>query len=116
MVIDDPILVLESNKPDVLGDLSIFRNVLLAEKKLEPIDVENNEYYAWTLTGKRLSLKVDRGKVQISLASNDKGDAPLVRKLLEDHIDYICKCRMLDKPDVTAMSKQQLIEFIGYTR
>jgi hypothetical protein len=45
---------------DEHGDLAFFRSAAYAERYLEPIDVENEEYTAYDAIGRRLTLGVAR--------------------------------------------------------
>ena len=106
-------LILESSRPDTLGDVSLFRTSAEAAACLEAIDVRNNEYFAYTLDGRRLTLTADAGSVYVALAADTHDYAPVVRKLLEAWV-LISKKKAGEQKDVSQMTLDELVARVGY--
>lgn len=81
--LDQSILINESSDPDVPGDVSLFRSVSDAAQYLEPIDVRNNEYFAYSLDGRELLLRVENNRVRIAHSNASDDHTARIRRLLE---------------------------------
>lgn len=81
-----PIVVNESDKITEAGPLYFFQTVGDAEQYLEPIDVVNEEYFAFDSEGRLLRLTVDddQARVQISEAGAEPSHEAVLLKLLID--------------------------------
>ena len=75
--LEEIVLINESSVPDLLGDVSLFRSIHDAERYLEPIDVQNGEYFAYLLDGHELVLLVEENRVKI--LCGDRSDSYMVR-------------------------------------
>jgi len=73
----------ESRRADVGGDVSLFRHVSGLARYVEPIDVRNGEYFAYTLAGQRLDLIVENGKVRVVGSDRQEDHSRFVRQLIE---------------------------------
>ena len=113
---DQPILILESSQPDVLGDLTLFRRISDAESNLEAIDVNAGEYFGYTLDGKRLALCADGQVVHITLANDDTDYTSTVRKLLEESVSTIIERKKIGFMNVSQMTLAELVTEVGFSR
>jgi hypothetical protein len=110
----------ESANPDQAGDLTLFKTISDAERYVEPIDVENREYFAYLLDGRELNLLVINGRVCIELAPGPKADLDRIRSLLEGLGKAVLKAQkhrgsLKTEPDFSAMSNIELAKFIGFS-
>jgi hypothetical protein len=79
-----PIIVNECQQMDAAGDVTLYASVANAELNLEPIDVENDEYFAFDAEGRLLALRTDGQKVTISAAEPEPTHQEILRSLLSD--------------------------------
>ena len=86
-----PILFLlnESTDPDIPGDMTIFRDQEHLILQVEAIDVRNNEYFAFTSDGRKLSLyaESDYAPVQAEIEA-DPVHAKEVMLLLKRYLMF----------------------------
>jgi hypothetical protein len=72
------------------GDVLIFETVEKAERYIEPIDIDNNEYIAYDSEGRLLRLIVrSRNRVHIEATEAEPNHADEVRKILIDFLAYV---------------------------
>ena len=115
------VLINESRNPHRAGDIAIFKTIADAEKYLEPIDVLNNEYAAFTLDGQILELDVIGDRVRIR-HTRDHGDhCDQIRSLLEAYADAVLtaqKRRGLGATQLSPskMSIDELVKLIGFSQ
>jgi hypothetical protein len=81
----------ESRRADVGGHLSLFRHVSGLARYVEPIDVRNGEYFAYTLAGQRLDLIVENGKVRVVGSDRQEDHSRFVRQLIEYAADTVLR-------------------------
>ncbi|QEX18237.1 hypothetical protein FRZ44_35420 [Hypericibacter terrae] len=112
------ILVNESSRADLPGDITLFHSPSAAESKLEAVDVRNGEYFAFTLAGRRLNLSLDGGMVKIRAAQDDSDYTKTVRQLLEVIGYRVLDARRRESKeqslDVSILSTDGLVELIGF--
>lgn len=104
---------------DEHGDMSFFESVEHAERKLEAIDVRNEEYVAYDSEGRLLRVTIERGEapiffgldkttvdyVVIESAEDEPSHAPQLRAALVDFLERIGVS--LDDPE--SLSLQELV-------
>lgn len=117
---DIAVLVNESDDPDVPGDVSLFRSIADAEQWLEPVDVRNGEYFAYTLDGRELGLTIESGCVKIVSGDAGRDFRARVRNLLEAAArSAVAAAVHRGKREIAEgaahLSLEQLIALIGYT-
>jgi len=111
----------ESRRADVGGDVSLFRHVSGLARYVEPIDVRNGEYFAYTLAGQRLDLIVENGKVRVVGSDRQEDHSRFVRQLIEYAADTVLRARKQrgDKGgeglDPRNMPVEALVQLIGFT-
>jgi hypothetical protein len=115
------VVVNESRAPDRAGDVSLFKTVANAERYLEPIDVQNGEYYAYLLDGRELKLFAADGKVRIEPEPTGKDHRDRIRFLLESTGEAVLAARKRRGPieserSPSSMSVAELVEIIEFTR
>lgn len=86
---------------DEHGDLEFFRSAADAERYLEPIDVENEEYAAYDSVGRRLTLTVERKQYNFlgglwrgtrkAVVVLDEGEVDATEELSQILADYLRK-------------------------
>jgi len=119
MDICDLIVLNESRHEDSAGDVTLFASLAALASHVEPIDVVNDEYFAYTLAGERLLLKVEDGDVRVVRENDLGGDASRVRGLLEETADFVRAARLsrgdrrMEALDPKSMSIEELVELIG---
>jgi hypothetical protein len=81
-----PYFLNESSRVDLRGDLNLFETESALLSYVEPIDVENGEYFAFDADGHLLSLSVDGGEVQLKEAEAEPGHADVLAQLMRDSL------------------------------
>ena len=61
----------ESQGAETVGDVTLFREIESLAGWTERIDVKNREYFAYTLAGHRLELRVEDERVTIAKVGNE---------------------------------------------
>ena len=79
-----PIVLNESRELRRSGDVTFFSSVEDAAAYMEPVDVENNEYFAFDSTGLRLALKVAGDSVFIQPGESSPTHQGVLRGVLVD--------------------------------
>jgi hypothetical protein len=118
---DETVILNESRDPDQAGDVTIFKTIADAEAYIEPIDVQNREYFAYLPDGRELDLSVIKGRVHIEKLYPSENHCNRVRNLLNDLAIAVFEARKVrgrakEKLDFETMSIAGLIEFIGFSR
>ena len=123
------VVVNESSDPDKAGDVELFKNIAHAESYLEPIDVLNEEYFAYFLDGSELRLlvvperklftKIDCVRIEPVPAAQKNGDR--VRLLLKHAaaaVQVAQKHRKGIEPKLkpAQMPIAELVELIGFPK
>jgi hypothetical protein len=81
-------LVNESRQIDCANDLSVYSDLDQVSLAIEPIDVENNEYFIFDTDGQFYSIKSGGSFNDFSYAKT-VSDVSLVRKLILDYLIVI---------------------------
>lgn len=77
-----PIVINESHTIDLPGDMTFFESVADLEGYVEPIDVENEEYFAFDAEGRLLRLETDGKVVRVTEAESQPHHEDVLRHLL----------------------------------
>lgn len=91
---------------DETGPIYVFESIELAERYLEPIDVEDNRYIAFDSTGRLLRLTSTPRSVTIEAAEEVPNHAERVKELL---IDMLRACRCSD-PNLSSLTLEELVQ------
>lgn len=116
--LENVVVINESQTAEVAGEVDLFKSISRLVEHIEPIDVENNEFFAYTLAGDRLDLSVENDQVQVVKASTENDYSPHVRYLLEVAADRALrkwKHRSMRGTNPATMSIEALVELIGFT-
>jgi hypothetical protein len=81
-----PYFLNESSRPDLRGDLNLFETEDALLSYVEPIDVENGEYFAFDAEGRLLSLTVDDGHVRMMEGETEPNHADVLTQLLRENL------------------------------
>lgn len=81
-----PYFLNESPRPDLRGDLSLFESENELLSYVEPVDVENGEYFAFDAEGRLLSLTVHNGQVRLSDGEAEPRHADVLARLLRENL------------------------------
>lgn len=100
-----PYFLNESPRPDLRGDLNLFESKDALLRYVEPVDVENGEYFAFDADGRLLSLSVDGGKVLLSDAETEPHHAEVLARLLRENL-----ASLAGPDDSPAASRSWLID------
>lgn len=112
-------IINESSSSEVVGDVTLFRNFESLAAWTEPIDVENNEYFAYSLAGDRLNLNVESDRVKVTKANDGVNRSAHVRKLLEATAEHVIRASNRESVtgiDPKLLSLRELIDVIGFAR
>lgn len=82
----EPIIINESKVIDRSGDVTFFETVTKAERHLEAIDVENEEYFAFDSQGHLLKLSVVRDGVAITDKTPFENCRNILKKVMIDYL------------------------------
>ena len=99
-MIQAPIIV------DDHGDVLVFESVAIAERYLEPVDVENEEYVAFDSEGRKLDLIVEGLRVAVREGEGQ----PSQRVRLEESLRSFFEAIGLEKSWYESASLSELIE------
>jgi hypothetical protein len=111
----------ESRQRDVGGDVSVFRDLPTLARAVEPIDVRNAEYFAYTLQGQPLDLSVENDRIRVTRRHGGEDSSAFVRRLLEYAADHVIRARQRkrtkgsERLDPKTMSLEALVELIGFS-
>lgn len=83
-----PIVINESRALDEPGDLSIWPNPKAAEEYVEPIDVQNQEFFVFDSEGKLLRFETDGERCWLVEAEPTPTHQAVLRKILQDLFRY----------------------------
>lgn len=116
------VIINESHRPDLRGDVSIYADLSQACRKLEAIDVVNGEYFGFLGDGSVLRLSAKNEIVNIETIPSVPKDPDLVRRLLEEMAQAVPEVsftkRGVRRPGVpySDLPLEALVEIIGLTR
>ena len=119
MILDlsNAVVLNESRRAEVTGDIILFKNFPDLIAWVEPVDVNNSEYFVYTLTGNPVDLSVENDQVQIANVGTGHEWSSRVRHLLEVTAETVFKARGNESAgniDTGAMSVERLAELIGF--
>lgn len=80
-----PIIINESSRIDLSGDVGFYASVEAAQLDLEPIDVDNDEYFAFDSEGRRLRLSTDGRFVRIADGERNPKHQAILKIILADY-------------------------------
>lgn len=103
------VVVNESDSVWEPGDVSLFRDRLRAEAYIEPVDVENGEYFAFTGNGRTLKLRTDGQRCFMETDERAFEDPERVRIFLRRAVE-----RQTGR-DAGGMTVEELIAEIGFS-
>jgi hypothetical protein len=118
------VLINDSKREEIAGDVYLFRDKTTAASWLEPVDVENQEHFAYHLNGVRLRTFIDRGIVQFA-EEPGPGAPDIVRSLLVQTARHVLRARVLKGKKTTGEPKEidlgrlsllELAELVGLSR
>ena len=112
------VILNESQRAEIIGEVGLYRNISRLIEHLEPIDVENNEFFAYTLEGNRLDLSVENDKIKAVKAAAEDDHSSHVRHLLEVAAERELKRwkhRHMRGMNPATMSTEVLVALIGFT-
>jgi hypothetical protein len=120
MALDDVVVVNESSRFEIPGDVFAFADGDSAGRYLEAIDVANNEYFALSGDGRLLSLWTDGKRVYVEQTEATTNHAPRVHAWLRHAASAIAVQRKKKKrpnlePPADEATIEQLIEYVGFT-
>ena len=107
----------ESQQSEVVGEVCLYKSISRMIEHLEPIDVENNEFFAYTLAGDRLDLSVENDQIRVVKAATEKDHSSHVRHMLEvaaEHALRKWRHRKIRGTNPATMSTEELVELIGF--
>ncbi|HLX17764.1 MAG TPA: hypothetical protein VKS24_21445 [Bradyrhizobium sp.] len=116
--LESVVVLNESQQAEVVGEVSLYRSISRLIEHLEPIDVENNEFFAYALRGNRLDLSVENDQVQVVKASAENDYSSHIRNLLEVAAERALRKwrhRKMRGTNPATMSIEALVELIGFT-
>jgi hypothetical protein len=121
MIVDlsNAVVLIESRWAEVAGDITLFKNFRDLIAWVEPVDVNNGEYFVCTLTGNPVDLSVENDQVRIAEVGTGNEWSSRVRHLLELTAENVLKARGNENAreiDPRAMSVEGLAELIGFQR
>lgn len=85
----EPIIINESKVLDRSGDITFFKTVTKAERYIEPIDVENGEYFAFDAQGRLLSLSVVGNAVVITDRNPVENCHDILEKIMTEYLSRL---------------------------
>ena len=85
--------MIDAMKPPVIvdenGSVNVFDSIEAAERYLEPIDVENDEYIAYDSEGRLLKLIPVHPGIRIESAENEPNHKPELHRVLVEFLSHI---------------------------
>jgi hypothetical protein len=102
-----PIIVNDSFRPDVAGDLSIYKSVEMAEKSFEVYDVGDVDTHIFDSAGRRLRLDLSPdGRVILKYSEDNREYHELVLSIVLEFLKNIGQ----PEGDVMGKSLEQLVD------
>lgn len=113
-----PIIVYEN------GDLSLYHSICEAERAMEPVDIENEEYIVYGPEGELFKPFIKKKKIGSSIkravvldfAHNNPKNPKELRKII---IDFLVRSELADQDELAALSLELLIQLaierLGYS-
>lgn len=85
-----PVILNESRKIDVAGDVGFYRSNAEVLAQIEAIDVENQEYHAFDSDGRLLTLSLGENDViLIEEAETEPSHQQMLRTILIEHFAHL---------------------------
>lgn len=121
--LDKAILINESKSELIAGDINLFKNAHRASEALEVIDVQNGEYFAYRLDGKKLKIEIHNGDIWFT-EEPDPASMEIVRDLLVQTAEHVLRARAGRTNKVEAqgrhidlgqLSTPDLVKLIGFS-
>ena len=114
--LENAVLILESKSEEGGGDVSLYRDVTQAERALEARDVRNNEFFGFTLGGRKLELKAAGEQVLISEGADKTDYTHIVRLHLERTVAHVPGNSAMTTERFAKYPLDELVKIIGFAR